>query len=154
MSLHVPTRSLTFWSTSDRWLLHCTHCFSVCLTRSLIGFIPSCSPSFPNAFRHVSIHLYTFLHVVRDFHQHLTAYSPSVLITSCLHLFHPLINSTTTTTTLGVVTWRLGTELRPSGTSFPAHLRPLQSVYLLGKKRRTNSKHIRSRQTKLLALCG
>jgi len=54
-SLHIPTRSLSFWSPSDCWLLHCTHCISVCLTRSLIGFIPSRSPSFPNAFRRVSV---------------------------------------------------------------------------------------------------
>jgi len=65
-----------------------------------------------------------FLHVVHDFHQHPTACSPSVLITSCLPLFYPLINSTPTTTTLGVVTWKLGIVLRPSGASFPAHLRP------------------------------
>ena len=126
MSLHVPKRSLTFWSTSDRWLLHCTHCFSVCLTQSLIDFVPSGSPSFSNAFRCVFIHLYTYLHVVCDFHQHPTACS--VFITSCLPLFHPLINSTPTTTTLGVVTWKLGIVLRPSGALFPAHLTKAPTV--------------------------
>jgi len=102
-SSHVPTRSLTFWSTSDRWLLHCTHCFSVCLTRSLVGFIPSRSPSFPNAFRRVSIRPCTSLHVPYNFHQHPTACSFSVLITSCLPQCLPLTNSTPTTTALGVV---------------------------------------------------
>jgi len=112
------------------------------------------SPSFPIAVKRFLPRLYTSLHVPLDFHQHPTACSYTILITTWLLQSHPLINSTPPTTTLGVVTWRLGIVLRRSGASFLAHLSPLQSLHHPGKGRRINSKHSRSRQTRLLALCG
>jgi hypothetical protein len=91
------------------------------------------TPSLPTTVKPFLPHLYTSLCIPEHFCQHPTTCSSSVLITTCLPQFHPLINSTPSTITLGVVTWRLGIALRDSGTSFLAHLSPLQSVYLPGK---------------------
>ena len=128
MSLHTYTRlgthALLFSSWSDCWFPHTT------LIYIQPHFTLFCiSPCFESLLR-----FYMSLHAPLNSHQHPTTCSSSVLITSCLPPFHPLINSTPITTTLGVVTWKLGIVLRPSGTLFLA-LPSLQSVYL----RRTNS---------------
>jgi len=92
------------------------------------------------------------LHAPLNSHQHPTACSPSVLITSCLPLFHPLINSTPTISTLGVVS--------PHGSFAQALWRivsgkaPYSQYTRKGEEDKFEEYQVKAVVTKLLALCG
>jgi len=128
--LHQFHQNLTAGSFEAHWAsLKCVK------TRTLIGFdLPQFLP-LSNTPCCISTCPCTVLHIRLDFHRHPTACSFTLLITTLLLLSHLLTNSTPPTTTLGVVTWRLGIVLRHCFW----HLRPLQSVYHPGKGIKDNA---------------
>src|SRR5260221_498001 len=128
--------SISVLSISDCWFLHSTNLKPYWFQSPLFSITCKCFLPCP----------YMSLHVPLDLYQHPTGCSSTLLITTCLLQSLLLINSTPPTTTLGVVTWRLGIVLRHSGTLFLVHLSPLQSIHHPEKGRKINLKHGRSRQ--------
>src|SRR6266568_6676280 len=86
-------------------------------------------------------HLHTSLRVVSHLYHHRLRRSSALLNLTCHPHLHSLTNSTPTTSTVGMVTWRLGFALRRSGASFPAHPPLPESARLPRMESRRNSKH-------------